>query len=77
MRTLRNQLAEAFICGMQVGAEQPDLTGDGDEMYQAFRDWIDRRTECRSCLGLGFKGGIVDATGGACESCHGSGWEQT
>lgn len=41
-RTERNRLAEAFIAGLQRGADQPDVTGDGDAMYQAFRDWIDR-----------------------------------
>lgn len=38
-RTERNRLAEAFIRGMQAGAEHPQDTGDGDAMYQRFRDW--------------------------------------
>lgn len=40
-RSLRNLLAEAFIRGLEVGADDPELAGDGDAMYQAFRDWID------------------------------------
>ncbi len=42
-RTERNKLAEAFIRGIQVGANEPDIAGDGDKMYQAFRNWIDER----------------------------------
>lgn len=37
----RNHLAEAFIRGLQRGADEPELAGDGDAMYQAFRDWQD------------------------------------
>lgn len=39
-RTERNRLAEAFIRGVEAGAERPDLAGDGDAMYEAFRQWI-------------------------------------
>lgn len=42
----RNKMAEAFIRGFQAGAERPEDGGDGDAMYQAFRDWYDR---CRRC----------------------------
>lgn len=37
----RNRLAEAFIRGVEAGAEEPSLAGDGDAMYQAFRLWAD------------------------------------
>jgi hypothetical protein len=40
-RSLRNQLAEAFIRGVEAGAERPELAGDGDAMYAAFRGWKD------------------------------------
>lgn len=40
-RALRNQLAEYFIRGFQAGAERPQDAGDGDAMYQAFRDYHD------------------------------------
>lgn len=36
----RNQLAEAFLRGIEAGAESPELSGDGDAMYQAFKDWL-------------------------------------
>lgn len=38
-RTERNRLAEAFIRGIEIGAEFPSLAGDGDAMYEAFRQW--------------------------------------
>ena len=44
-RTLRNQLAEAFICGINVGASTPDIAGDGDDMYTAFRQWAGARCD--------------------------------
>jgi hypothetical protein len=37
----RNRLAEAFIRGIEAGAEEPSLAGDGDAMYEAFRRWAD------------------------------------
>lgn len=37
----RNRLAEAFIRGFEAGSERPEDAGDGDAMYQAFRDWQD------------------------------------
>jgi hypothetical protein len=40
-RPERNVLAEAFIRGLERGANEPDIAGDGEAMYQAFRDWID------------------------------------
>lgn len=40
-REHRNQLAEAFIRGLEVGANEPDLAGEGDAMYAAFRRWWD------------------------------------
>lgn len=42
IKSQRDRLAEAFIRGLEVGAETPSLAGDGDEMYQAFRDWMDK-----------------------------------
>lgn len=41
MRTERNRIAEAFIRGIQIGADDPELAGDGDAMYAAFRQWAD------------------------------------
>lgn len=38
-RVDRNRLAEAFIRGIEVGAEYQDLAGDGDAMYDEFRKW--------------------------------------
>lgn len=40
-RLERNRLAEAFIRGIEAGAEEPTLAGDGDAMYEAFRRWAD------------------------------------
>ena len=40
-RSERNVLAEAFIRGIEAGAEEPWLAGDGDAMYAAFRRWRD------------------------------------
>lgn len=31
----------AFLAGFQAGAEYPDDSGDGDSMYQHYRDWRD------------------------------------
>lgn len=41
-RADRNVLAEAFIRGIEVGADEPTLVGDGDAMYEAFRSWASR-----------------------------------
>lgn len=40
-RSERNRLAEAFIRGIETGAEEPTLAGDGDAMYEAFQRWVD------------------------------------
>lgn len=40
-RSEKNRMAEAFIRGIQAGADEPELAGDGDAMYQAFRSWWD------------------------------------
>lgn len=45
IRIERNCLAEAFIRGIELGAEYPYLAGDGDAMYSEFRDWVDREHE--------------------------------
>ena len=39
-RSIRNQLAEAFIRGVEAGSESPEIAGDGDAMYEEFRRWI-------------------------------------
>ncbi len=36
----RSELAEAFIRGVEYGAEFPDVASDGDAMYEAFRQWV-------------------------------------
>lgn len=40
-RAERNVLAEAFIRGVEAGADDPAIAGDGDAMYAAFRAWKD------------------------------------
>lgn len=37
----RGKRAEAYIRGMQAGFENPELCGDGDAMYQSFREWTE------------------------------------
>jgi hypothetical protein len=44
-RSVRDKLAEAFIRGLEVGAEAPWLASDGDAMGDAFRTWAARRHE--------------------------------
>ena len=47
-------IAEAFIRGMEAGAERPDDAGDGDAMGQAFRAWrCQCAAACASCHGTG------------------------
>ena len=40
-RVTNNRLAEAFIRGMEAGAEEPELCGDGDAMYKRFKKWLE------------------------------------
>lgn len=36
---MRDIACEAFIRGIEEGAEDPQLAGDGRDMYEAFKEW--------------------------------------
>jgi hypothetical protein len=42
-RPVTDILAEYFIRGIQAGADNPELAGDGRDMYEAFKEYHDAR----------------------------------